>query len=79
MLECHIGEMEGDTARHQIKRQNGMVESTWVIVGQTDLESIPDSANFPAVGLEAGPLSLGALFPLLQRGIPPSRKVVLNM
>lgn len=49
MLESHIGEIEGYADRHQIKRQNGMVESTWVIVGQTDLESIPDSANFPAV------------------------------
>lgn len=49
MLEGHIGEIEGYADRHQIKRQNGMVESTWVTVGQTDLESIPDSANFPAV------------------------------
>lgn len=79
VLECHIGEIEGYVDCHQIKRQNGMVESTWVFVGQTDLESIPDSSNFPAVWLEVGHLSLGALFPLLQRGIPPSCRVVLNM
>lgn len=51
MLECHIGEIEGYTNCCQIKRQNGVVESTWVLeLGrQTDLELVPGSASFPAV------------------------------